>query len=65
MDEQLPDLTEETMLQALQRRYAYLAAWLLRLNRLPEPSRLLEPTRTPSHPRILAPARRPHPPRPE
>ena len=65
MDEQLPDLPEETMLQALRRRYAYLASWLLRLNRLPEPARLPEPTRTESNPRILSPARKPHPPRPE
>jgi hypothetical protein len=61
MDQQLPDLTEETMLQALRRRYG----WLLRLNRLPEPSRLPEPTRTETHPRILTPARWPYPPRPE
>jgi hypothetical protein len=58
-------LTEETMLQALRRRYGYLASWLLRLNRLPEPSRLPEPTRGETHPRILAPARKPQPPRPE
>lgn len=65
MDKQLPDRTDETMLQALQRRYAYLSGWLLRLNRLPEPSRLPEPARMQSHPRIPVPARRPHPPRPE
>jgi hypothetical protein len=65
MDEQLPDVTEETVLQALRRRYGYLASWLLRLNRLPEPSRLPEPTRTETHPRILTPARKPYPPRPE
>lgn len=65
MDEQLPDLTEETMLQALRRRYGYLASWLLRLNRLSEPARLPEPTRKESHPRIVTPARKPHPPRPE
>ena len=65
MDEQLPDQAEETMLQGLRRRYAYLASWLLRLNRLPEAARLPEPTRTQSNPRILTPARKPHPPRPE
>jgi hypothetical protein len=65
MDQHLPDLAEETVLQALRRRYAYLAGWLLRLNRLPEPARLPEPTRTQSRPRIPAPARKPHPPRPE
>jgi len=45
MNEHPPELAEETMLQAIRRRYAYLASWLLRLNRLPEPSRLPEPTR--------------------
>jgi hypothetical protein len=65
MDEHFPDLTEETLLQVLKRRYADLAAWLVRLNRLPEPSRLPEPTRSESEPRINAPARQPHPPRPE
>lgn len=64
MDEDLPDPTEETALQALRRRYGYLAAWLLRLNRLPEPSRLNEPTRPVTESRIITPARQPHPPRP-
>jgi hypothetical protein len=65
MDERLPDFTEETMLQALRRRYGYLAAWLLRLNRMPEPPRLLEPTRSKSEARIGTPSRQPHPPRPK
>jgi hypothetical protein len=62
-----PDLDdgEETLLQTLSRRYAYLSAWLLRLNRAPEPSRLPEPTRPLSPTRANIPARQPHPPRPE
>jgi hypothetical protein len=63
MDESPADLAEETFPQSLRRRYAYLAAWLLRLNRLPEPSRLEEPTRAESVPRIIVPPRQPHPPR--
>jgi len=65
MDESPPDLAEETFPQLLRRRYAYLAAWLLRLNRLPEPSRPEEPTRAKSVPRIIVPPRQPHPPRPK
>ena len=65
MDEQPPNLSEETALQALRRRYGYLAAWIVRLNRFPEPSRLPEPTRNESEPRINTPSRQPHPPRPE
>jgi hypothetical protein len=64
MDERLPDLTEETMLQALKRRYASLSTWLLRLNRMPDPGRLPEPTRTETKARINIPSRQPHPPRP-
>src|SRR4051812_47432422 len=41
MDED-PQLGEQTLLQSLRRRYAYLSAWLVRLNRMPEPSRLPE-----------------------
>ena len=65
MDEQPADLAEESLLQTLGRRYAYLAAWLLRLNRLPEPSRMPEPTRADCASRIAIPSRQPHPPRPE
>ena len=64
-----PDFTdavaEATLLQTLRRRYAYLAAWLLRLNRAPEPARLAEPVRPLVPPRTLVPPRQPHPPRPE
>jgi hypothetical protein len=60
-----PQVSEETLLQSLRRRYAYLSAWLVRLNRMPEPSRLPEPTRTESVPRIDVPPRQPVPPRPE
>jgi hypothetical protein len=65
MNEQVPDFSEETVLLALRRRYAYHVAWLLRLNRRPEPSRLPEPTRSKSVPRIAVPPRQPHPPRPD
>lgn len=65
MEHELADTAEETLLQTLQRRYGYLAGWLLRLNRLPEPARLTEPVRPEIRPRILVPPRQPHPPRPE
>ena len=65
MEHELADTAEETLLQTLQRRYGYLAAWLLRLNRLPEPARLTEPVRPEIRARILVPPRQPHPPRPE
>lgn len=59
MEQEFTDAAEETLLQTLQRRYAYLAALLLRLNRAPEPVRLL------ASPRMPVPPRQPHPPRPE
>ena len=65
MEQELTDAAEETLLHTLRRRYAYLAAWLLRLNRVPEPPRLPEPVRSAAPPRIQIPPRRPHPPRPE
>ncbi len=65
MDESPPDLAEETFPQSLRRRYAYLAAWLLRLNRLPEPSRLEEPTRSKFVPRTSRPAKTAAPATPE
>jgi hypothetical protein len=64
MDERLPDFSEETMLQALNRRYASLTAWLLRFDRMPDQGRLPEPTRTESKARMNTPSRQPHPPRP-
>jgi hypothetical protein len=65
MDQEFTDAAEETLLQNLQRRYAYLAGWLLRFNRVPEPARLSEPVRQVTPPRILVPPRQPHRPRPE
>lgn len=66
MEQEFTDAAaEETLLQTLRRRYAYLAAWLLRLNRAPEPARLPEPVRPVIPPRTLVPPRQPHPPRPE
>jgi len=64
MDERLPDFSEETMLQALNRRYASLTAWLLRFDRMPDQGRLPEPTRAESKARMNTPSRQPHPPRP-
>ena len=64
MEQELTDPTEETVLQTLRRRYAYLAAWLLRLNRVPEQARLAEPVRPTTPARVNIPPRQPHPPRP-
>ena len=63
MEQHLTDAAEETLLQTLQRRYAYLSAWLLRLNRAPEPARLPEPVRSFVPPRMHVAPRQPHPPR--
>ena len=65
MEQDFPDAAEATLLQTLRRRYAYLAAWLSRLNRAPEPTRLHEPVRPVAPPRTLVPPRQPYPPRPE
>ena len=65
MEQEPADIAEKTVLQTLQRRYAYLSAWLIRLNRLPEPARLPEPVRPETPARIRTPPRQPHPPRPE
>jgi hypothetical protein len=64
MEQEFTDAAEETLLQNLQRRYAYLAAWLVRFNRAPEPARLPEPVRLLAPPRMPLPPRQPHPPRP-
>jgi hypothetical protein len=64
MEQEITDAAEETLLQNLQRRYAYLAAWLVRFNRAPEPARLPEPVRLVAAPRVPVPPRQPHPPRP-
>jgi hypothetical protein len=50
MDEPLSELAEETFPQSLRRRYTSLSAWLLRLNRLPEPSRVGGAQRAPNRP---------------
>ncbi|MGX1107724.1 MULTISPECIES: hypothetical protein [Bradyrhizobium] len=50
---------------ALRRSYGQLAWWIVRLNRVLEPSRAAEPPRTQLPPRPAVPPRRPHPPRPE
>ena len=63
MEQDFPDAAEATLLQTLRRRYAYLAAWLSRLNRAPEPARLHQ--RPVAPPRTLVPPRQPYPPRPE
>src|ERR1700760_250900 len=63
MEQDLADAaTEATLLQTLRRRYAYLAAWLLRLNRAPEPARLPDPVRPLVPPRTLGPPPPPPPP---
>lgn len=64
MEQEITDAAEETLLQNLQRRYAYLAAWLVRFNRAPEPARLPEPVRLLAPPRTPVPPRQPHPARP-
>jgi hypothetical protein len=65
MEHELTNAAEETLLQTLRQRYAYLSAWLLRLNRAPEPARLPEPVRSLGPARTLVPPRQPHPPRPK
>ena len=65
MEHDFTDTAEATLLLMLRQRYAYLAAWLLRLNRAPEPARLPEPARRMAPPRRLVPPRQPHQPRPE
>ncbi|MBR0895187.1 hypothetical protein JQ616_09540 [Bradyrhizobium tropiciagri] len=50
---------------ALRRSYGRLAWWIVRLNRVFEPSRASEPSRTEVPPRRAVPPRRPVPPRPE
>ncbi|MGY4570312.1 hypothetical protein GPL21_39255 [Bradyrhizobium pachyrhizi] len=49
----------------LRRSYGRLAWWIVRLNRVLEPSRAAEPPRALSPPRPAVPPRRPVPPRPE
>jgi hypothetical protein len=65
MEPEFTDAAEASLLQTLRRRYAYLAGWLVRLNRAKEPSRPTEPVRPLAPSRTLVPPRQPHPPRPE
>jgi hypothetical protein len=60
----MADECEETALQMIMRRYAAFAAWLVRGNRVFEPSRMPEPPRAETRPRIVVPPRQPLPPRP-
>ncbi|SEB93642.1 hypothetical protein [Bradyrhizobium erythrophlei] len=50
---------------ALRRSYGRFAWWIVRLNRVLEPSRAAEPPRTQLPPRAAVPPRRSIPPRPE
>jgi hypothetical protein len=65
MDEYISDPTEEKFPQSLKRRYAYLSAWLLRLNRLPGAFQAGRTNAPKTAPRITVPPRQPHPPRPK
>jgi hypothetical protein len=56
---------DESVVVALRRNYGRLAWWIVRLNRMLEPSRVAEPTRPHVPPRTSVPSRRPLPPRPE
>ncbi|QOZ26064.1 hypothetical protein XH93_22535 [Bradyrhizobium sp. CCBAU 51753] len=57
--------TDDRIVPALRQRYGRLAWWIVRFNRMFEPSRVAEPTRTYLPPRTAVPPRRPLPPRPE
>jgi hypothetical protein len=57
--------TDDRIVPTLRRSYARLAWWIVRFNRMFEPSRAAEPTRTYLPPRAAVPPRRPLPPRPE
>lgn len=48
---------EETVSQRLLKRYAELAAWLVRSNRIETPSRLSDEARNPEQSRTLPPSR--------
>ncbi|KWV57444.1 hypothetical protein AS156_39770 [Bradyrhizobium macuxiense] len=55
----------ESVGSALRRSHGRLAWWIVRLNRMFEPSRAAEPTRAHVPPRTAVPPRRSSPPRPE
>jgi hypothetical protein len=56
---------DEGIVPALRRSYGRLAWWIVRLNRMLEPSRVDESPRRHVPPRIAVPPRLPVPPRPE
>jgi hypothetical protein len=56
---------DEGIVPALRRSYGRVAWWIVRLNRVFEPSRAAEPSRTEVPSRTAVPPRRPVPPRPE
>jgi hypothetical protein len=56
---------DEGLVSGLRRSYGRLAWWIVRLNRVLEPSRAAEPPRTQLPSRTAVPPRRPVPPRPE
>ncbi|MGY3482347.1 hypothetical protein ACVW1C_000230 [Bradyrhizobium sp. USDA 4011] len=56
---------DDGLRSALRRSYGRLAWWIVRLNRVLEPSRAAEPPRTQLPPRAAVPPRRSIPPRPE
>ena len=56
---------DEGIVPALRRSYGRLAWWIVRLNRMLEPSRVAEPPRLTMPPRATVPPRQSLPPRPE
>ncbi len=56
---------EDGITSALRRSYGRFAWWIVRLNRMLEPSRIAEPPRSETPPRVAIPPRQPLPPRPE
>lgn len=56
---------DEGIVPALRRSYGRVAWWIVRLNRVFEPSRAAEPSRTEVPSRASVPPRWPVPPRPE
>ncbi|MFB9264524.1 hypothetical protein ACFFWD_15315 [Bradyrhizobium erythrophlei] len=56
---------DDSIASALRRSYGRLAWWIVRLNRMFEPSRVDEPSRPHLPPRIAVPPRQPVPPRSE
>jgi epoxyqueuosine reductase QueG len=65
MDDHEPSTSEPSLLGRLRRSYASLAAWMVRDNRMPEPTRLPDETRSEIAARTEFPSRQPAPPRPK